>query len=148
MILTTNDATSPLSASQSPPPPPSVIRTNGLNRNHIDPRKKPAFESVDFPRKRMNNAEFHRKFPPPKESNNNLRRVRSDNLAQSKRDDPSVRRSIFGHYFKEQPRSNSAPHLERKQPPLTMPQIQQQQAGNRPHKQSSLSSIEFWYFVS
>lgn len=140
MILT-NDATSPISASQLPPSPPSVIRTNGLSRIHPAPGKDPTFKSVDIPRRRMNSTEFDRKFPSRNENDNNLRRVRSDNLEQSKRDDPSVRRSIFGHYFKEQPRSNSAPHLQRGQPPPPIPPILQQQATNRPHKRSSMSSI-------
>ena len=48
-------------------------------------------------------------------SNNHLRRVRSDNLAQSKRNDPNCRRSIFGQYFQEKPRSFSSNHLVRGQ---------------------------------
>eukprot|EP00532_Pseudo-nitzschia_australis_P004006 CAMPEP_0168198768 /NCGR_PEP_ID=MMETSP0139_2-20121125/21998_1 /TAXON_ID=44445 /ORGANISM="Pseudo-nitzschia australis, Strain 10249 10 AB" /LENGTH=774 /DNA_ID=CAMNT_0008123577 /DNA_START=294 /DNA_END=2615 /DNA_ORIENTATION=+ len=54
-------------------------------------------------------------------SGNHIPRVRSDNLAQSKREDPRVRRSIFGHYFQEKDRSYSAPHLVRNQPPLPPP---------------------------
>lgn len=74
-------------------------------------------------------------------NNGNLRRVRSDNLAQSKRNDPSVRRSIFGSYFQEQPRSFSVPHLVRAQPPQPLPQQQQQQqqSSRRSYKRSSSS---------
>ncbi len=140
MILT-NHATSPISASQSPPSPPPVIPANGLSRIHPDPGKDPSFKSVDIPRRRMKSTEFHRKFPSRNENDNNLRRVRSDNLEQSKRDDPSVRRSIFGHYFNEQPRSNSAPHLQRGQAPPQIPIILQQQETSRPYKRSSMSSI-------
>merc|ERR1712166_788123 len=80
-------------------------------------------------------------------SNNHLRRVRSDNLAQSKRNDPNCRRSIFGQYFQEKPRSFSSNHLVRGQgqqqqqlpPPPIPPQDpllhqQQQQQQQIPEK--------------
>eukprot|EP00537_Pseudo-nitzschia_pungens_P008696 CAMPEP_0172361568 /NCGR_PEP_ID=MMETSP1060-20121228/5378_1 /TAXON_ID=37318 /ORGANISM="Pseudo-nitzschia pungens, Strain cf. cingulata" /LENGTH=773 /DNA_ID=CAMNT_0013083861 /DNA_START=232 /DNA_END=2553 /DNA_ORIENTATION=+ len=84
-----------------------------------------------------------------------IRRVRSDNLAQSKRDDPSLRRSIFGNYFKEKPRSHSAPHLVRNPPPPPPPppppeisltqatdQMQDELKSPRRHHRRSSSDIQ------
>jgi hypothetical protein len=84
-------------------------------------------------------------------SNNHLRRVHSDNLAQSKRNNPNIRRSIFGQYFTDKPQSYSANHLVRGQeqqqlppppPPLTPqhPLPQQQPNFHMRRSSSSLAS--------
>jgi len=73
-------------------------------------------------------------------SNSNLRRVRSDNLAQR---NTSNRRSIFGHYFQDKPRSYSVPHLVRDHglqqlPPPSLSQHQQE----KPQSPSNRRSIK------
>ncbi|VEU36743.1 unnamed protein product [Pseudo-nitzschia multistriata] len=108
------------------------------NRN---PQKESSLTASNTRKRLQVELERQRLFPPLNDgknstssgtvmnknnTNQHMRRVRSDNLAQSKRDDPSVRRSIFGPYFQEKPRSNSVPHLVRSQlppppPPLTPP---------------------------
>jgi hypothetical protein len=102
-------------------------------------------------------------LPIPKDNNSNinnnsnshLRRVHSGNLSQSKRNNPNSRRSIFGQYFQDKPRSSSANHLVRGQgqqqrqlppPPITpqhpLPhqQQQQQQIPKKIHLRRSSSS--------
>jgi len=105
--------------------PPSIIRGNSLSKLHLhlDHQNQPTVSKVNVPRRRTQ-AEIQRTFLPSNSSSNSLRRVRSDNLAQSKRDDPSVRRSIFGQYLKQKPRSYSAQHFEPKQSAPPNPSIQ------------------------
>lgn len=119
MILAHGD-TSPSSASTS-----SVIRSTSFSKIHLHHGKESTVASFNLPRRRMQAGLPPKAFPSPNDKSTNLRRIQSDNLAQSKRDDPSVRRSIFGHYFKEKPRSLSAPHIERTQSPPPIPSIQQ-----------------------
>jgi len=74
-------------------------------------------------------------------NNNNLRRVRSDNLAQR-----NNRRSIFGHYFQDKPRSYSVPHLVRENglqqlPPPSLSQLHHQHQ-QKPQSPSSRRSIK------
>ena len=133
-MIVTNDHTSSMSAPPTQSSPSSVIRSNGL----LD-QQEAKFKGVGIPRRRIPQTEIKQNIPPPSENSKNLRRIRSDNLDESKRDDPSVRRSIFGHYFKEKPRSHSAPHLEPLQPPPPIP-IWQQQTTTRSYKRSSCSS--------
>ena len=106
-ILLTHDDSSP-----SSPSPTSVIRSNSLSKTHLDPRNI---------LRRSVETQIQRTSPSTNNNSKNLRRVRSDNNAQSKRDEPSARRSIFGHYFNEKTRSISAPHLVRGQPPPPPP---------------------------
>jgi len=118
-------------------PTSSVIRSDIPSKIHLNSRMEPAVASVNIPQ-RIIKAETQRTCLPSNVGSKNLRRARSDNLAQSKRDDSSVRRSIFGHYFKQKPRSYSAPHLERGQAPPLLPNLQQQ-FPKRSYKRSSSS---------
>jgi hypothetical protein len=123
MLLAHDDA--------SPSSPTSVIRNNSLIKTHLDSRNIP---------RRSIEAEIQRTSTSPNNGSKNLRRVRSDDLAQFKRDEPSVRRSIFGHYFKEKPRSYSAPHLAGVQPPPPVPNTQQQSPKRSYRRSSSLNN--------
>ena len=110
MMLTHGDSSAPSS-------PLSVIRSNELSQIHPGPRKERASSSDIMARKSFRTEMQRKSFSSTNPKPDNLRRNNSDNSDQSKHDDPNIRRSIFGHYFKEQTRSSSAPYLERGQPP-------------------------------
>ena len=117
MIVTKND-TSTISTPRVSSSPSSVIQRDGLL---LDPRQDEKFQSMSTSRRTQRSS-----LPSPSDDNQNLRRIRSDSHAQSKRDDPNTRRSIFGHYFKEEPRSYSVNSLESGHPPPPIPLRQQQ----------------------
>lgn len=132
MILT-HDETSPLSALRSPGSPSSVIRSNSFSRSPLHAQKETTVAIANVPQRNIQ-TNTQTTFPPSKTFDKKLRRSQSDNIAQSKRDDPSVRRSIFGHYFEEKPRSESAPHLPNGQPTPPIPNLQEQFSRNLPHQ--------------
>mmetsp|Transcript_16171 Transcript_16171/g.37483 ORF Transcript_16171/g.37483 Transcript_16171/m.37483 type:complete len:781 (+) Transcript_16171:436-2778(+) len=107
MLLNHGDPSAPSS-------PLSVIRSNDLGKIHAGSRKERTSPSANTARESFRTEVQQRTFSPTRP--NNLRRHNSDDLDQSKHDDPDSRRSIFGRYFKEQARSSSDPQLERSQP--------------------------------
>lgn len=118
MIVTKND-TSTVSTPPVPSSPSSVIRGDSLL---LDPQQDEKFQSMSTFRRTQRSS-----LPSPSDDNQNLRRMRGDSHAQSKHDDPNARRSIFGHYFKERPRSYSINGLESGHPPPPIPLRRQQQ---------------------
>mmetsp|Transcript_24581 Transcript_24581/g.50283 ORF Transcript_24581/g.50283 Transcript_24581/m.50283 type:complete len:795 (-) Transcript_24581:1222-3606(-) len=137
MILSQNNGLSPSSVIQSEtstaihPNPLKTASATTTAANRISPSRRGAIEA-DLLQPRPGLASSG--------SNSSLRRVRSDNLAQSKREDPSVRRSIFGHYFKEKPRSYSDNHLVRKQPPPPPPSYTRSSSSESDASETSLST--------
>ena len=102
-----NVDTSLVSAQPVPPSPSSVIGSTSIL---LDPQESEKAKETQ-----------RRSLPSPSDDNKNLRRIRTDSQDQSKGDDSKPRRSIFGHYFKEEPTN----------PPPPIPQNPQQLQKNQ-----------------